>query len=271
MIGLNSSVKQLCNNRITEIEISKIKPNTDQPRKVFNESELLKLSESIKKDGLIQPIVVRMIKSGEYELVAGERRLRASLVAGLITIPCIVRKIDSASAAEFALIENLLRQNLNYFEEAFALEKLITKYNLSQKQICEKMFIAQSTLANKLRLLKLPDVIKNRVLNYNLTERHARALLKLSSISDMNYVIDNVINKNLNVGQTENLIERILKDGLYKKRQKYTFVFQDLRIFSNSIEKTIDILKKSGIKATSKKDDTDDFIVYTIKIPKTSS
>lgn len=242
-----------------------IYPNPNQPRRVFDQEELVNLAISIRMNGILQPITVRQTEKG-YELVSGERRLRASRLAGLITIPCIVVDVNNMKSAVFALIENLQRQNLNYFEEALAIERLMQEYGISQEDAARRLGKAPSTVSNKLRLLSLPEEARNRLMENGLTERHARALLKLEK-SEVLEVLEKIIDRKLNVTQTEELVEDIIGKKELPKRQTKR-MFSDVKIFLNTINTAVDTMKKSGIGADIKREDTGESYIYRIEIPK---
>lgn len=242
-----------------------IYPNPNQPRQVFDQEELVNLAISIRMNGILQPITVRQTDKG-YELVSGERRLRASKLAGLVSIPCIVVDVNNMKSAVFALIENLQRQNLNYFEEAVAIERLMNEYGLTQEDAARRLGKAPSTVSNKLRLLSLPERARNKLMENNLTERHARALLKLNE-EDIDSIIDKIIEKKLNVTQTEELVDEIISKSTGPKRQTKR-MFSDVKIFLNTINTAVDTMKKSGIGADIKREDTGDSYIYRIEIPK---
>ena len=247
------------------IPTEQIYPNPNQPRQVFDQEELVNLAISIRMNGILQPITVRQADEG-YELVSGERRLRASKLAGLISIPCIVVEVNNMKSAVFALIENLQRQNLNYFEEAIAIERLMAEYGLSQEDAARRLGKAPSTVSNKLRLLSLPEEARQKLMEKGLTERHARALLKLDK-EDVMDVLDKIIDKKLNVTQTEELIESIIGEKSAPKRQTKR-MFSDVKIFLNTINSAVDTMKKSGIGADIKREDTGESYIYRIEIPK---
>ena len=240
-------------------------PNPNQPRQVFDQEELVNLAISIRMNGILQPITVRQTDKG-YELVSGERRLRASKLAGLVSIPCIVVEVNNMKSAVFALIENLQRQNLNYFEEALAIERLMDEYGLSQEDAARRLGKAPSTVSNKLRLLILPEEARIKLMEKGLTERHARALLKLDS-EDVLPILDRIIDKKLNVTQTEELIEEVLSKRDSPKRHTKR-MFSDVKIFLNTINNAVDTMKKSGIGADIKREDTGESYIYRIEIPK---
>jgi len=244
-----------------------IKPNPNQPRKVFDQSELVNLAISIRMNGILQPITVREVENG-YELVSGERRLRASKLAGLLNVPCIVVDVNSLKSAVFALIENLQRQNLGYFEEALAINKLMKDFSLSQDEAARRLGKAPSTVSNKLRLLSLPEEARNLLTENGLSERHARALLKLKE-ENIIEVLQKVIEKKLNVTQTEKLVEEYVSKVNGPKRQT-KIMFSDVKIFLNTINNALDTMKKAGIKADFRREDKEDSYIYFIEIPKKS-
>lgn len=254
-------------NKIIQIPVSEIVPNPHQPRTEFDYADITSLAESICQNGILQPLSVRKIENG-YELIAGERRLRAAKLTQLRVVPCIVLNISERTSAILALVENIQRQDLSFFDEANAIEKLITYYGMTQEDAAVKLGKAQSTIANKLRILKLSDEEKELITKFNLTERHARALLRLGSKEERLEVIAKVIKYNLNVERTEQTIDEYIgksKEKLsYKKRSK---VFQNVKIFVNTINKAVETMKAAGIPADSKKVQNDDYIEYIVKIP----
>lgn len=259
-------------NKISDIPIIKIRPNKSQPRRVFNEDELAALSRSISENGVLQPITVRRISATEYELIAGERRLRASVLAGLKKIPCIVIKCSDKESAVFALLENLQRSDLGFFEEARGISKLIRRFGLTQDEAARKLGKSQSTIANKLRLLKLTYEEQEWILNAGLTERHARALLRIDDNDVRREALSKIISDKLNTQQTDSLVSIMLKtleQPVIRQKGISKVVIKDVRIFVNTINKAIDTMRLAGIDAQSNKTDTESFIEYTIRIPKT--
>lgn len=258
--------------KISEIPIIKIRPNKSQPRHVFNEDELAALSRSISENGVLQPITVRRISATEYELIAGERRLRASVLAGLKKIPCIVIKCSDKESAVFALLENLQRSDLGFFEEARGISKLIRRFGLTQEEAARKLGKSQSTIANKLRLLKLTYEEQEWILNAGLTERHARALLRIDDKDVRREALSKIISDKLNTQQTDSLVSIMLKtleQPVIRQKGISKVVIKDVRIFVNTINKAIDTMRLAGIDAQSNKTDCENFIEYTIRIPKT--
>ncbi|MDQ0151109.1 nucleoid occlusion protein [Eubacterium multiforme] len=256
------------NNEILKIDINEIIPNTYQPRRYFNEDALMELSQSIKEHGIIQPITVRKI--GEfYELVAGERRLRAAKLASLTEVPCNLIDITDTESAELALLENLQREDLNFIEEAEAYYNLIHDHRFTQEQIAKRMGKKQSTIANKLRILKLSEKVRELCLSNKLTERHARALLSVQDEKMQLNIIKKIIKDNLNVRQTEELINKELlkvagNELNGKTKKKITSVFP-AKLYVNTIKQVFD---KFNIPAKYKMNDCDDYIQITVNIPK---
>ena len=268
--GLNLLVRS--ENTIADIPIIKIRPNKAQPRKVFSEDELSALSRSISENGILQPLTVRKVSSTEYELVAGERRLRAAVMAGLRKVPCIVVKCSDRESAVYALLENLQRADLGIFEEARGIAKLIRRYGLTQEQAAIKLGKTQSTIANKLRLLRLSEEEQEWMEKAGLSERHARALIRIENETVRREVLSRIITENLNVKQSERLVGIYLNSTPKPSRVKGNSkaVIKDIRIFLNTINRAIDTMRLSGINAQSNKTDTEDFIEYTIRIPKST-
>ena len=253
---------------IINIPIRFIKPNPYQPRKNFNLKSLEELSQSVKTYGIIQPISVRKLSHDSYELIAGERRLRAAEIAELTEIPAIVVDYRDKDSAMVALVENL-----HFIEEAEGYYNLIEDHNITQQELAEKLGKSQSTIANKLRILKLPPDIKKILIEEKLTERHGRALLKLPDDNLRRIVLDKTVNNNLNVSGTETLVEDIL-DNLRKKdenvsSQKIKSLI-NVRIYLNTIKKAYRAIKEYGVKAEYNEEDKGDFYLVSIKIPKTS-
>lgn len=261
------------NKKVIEIPARKIRPNKTQPRQDFYEEDLRSLSQSISNNGLLQPLTVRKLKNDEYELIAGERRLRASVMAGFTKIPCIVMKCSDKDSAIFALIENLQRKDLGMFEEARGINRLIRKYGITQEQAAIQLGKKQSTVANKLRLLRLSYDEQDWIVQAGLTERHARALLKIQNEDSRKEVLSHIIAENLNVKETEKYIFSLLDNNkkvqpLHNNNNDKKIVVKDVRIFVNTISRAVDTMRMSGIDAVSNKEETEDYIEYTVKIPK---
>lgn len=260
-------------NKVVEIETVQIRPNRTQPRKNFDEDELLSLSRSISNNGILQPLTVRKINQSEYELIAGERRLRASIMAGMKKVPCVIIKCTDKESAVFALLENLQRSNLSMFEQARGIARLMRKYDLTQQQVANQLGKKQSTVANKLRLLRFTSEEQDWITEGGLSERHARALLKIDNEDLRKEILSKIIADNLNVSQSENLIVKALCQNTCRSDKKGTtkIVIKDVRLFVNTINKAVDTMRMSGINAVSKKSETMDYIEYTVKIPKQSA
>ncbi len=251
------------------LPVSVIRPNPHQPRKIFEESALTELADSIRLHGLIQPVTVKATSDGHfYELIAGERRWRAATEAGLSEVPAIVLDVSDAESASMALIENLQRENLHYLEEAEGYSNLLHDFGLTQEELAERIGKSQATIANKLRILRLDPNIKAIILKCELTERHARALLRLPDTEQQLKVVDVVVRRQLNVKQTEEVITQLLEAEKQKKKPKPIRVFKDIRIFVNTIKQAVDLMNEAGVEAISEKKESEDFIEYIIKIPK---
>ena len=247
-----------------------IYPNPYQPRKRFDFDELEGLAQSIRQNGIIQPIAVRINSKGEYELISGERRLRASRLVGITQIPCIIMEATDEKSALFSLLENLQRSQLGFFEEAQAIEKLIVDFGMSRDEVCKKLGKSSPTISNKLRLLRLPEEIRLKIVQENLSERHASALLKLTSISQMERAMSIIAEKRLNVSESEKLISQIMTNDS-RRRQPPVKLFKDVRIFVNTLNHAVDTMRKAGIEADSAKSETDEYIEYIVRIPKTGN
>lgn len=252
------------------LPIGRIEPNPAQPRKVFKADELRDLSHSIAENGVIQPITVRKIDE-RYVLVAGERRLRAAIMAGFREIPAIISNMDERQASLVALIENLQRSDLDFFEEALGIDNLIRTYGFSQEEAARKLGKSQSAISNKLRLLKLPQKIIKLIVENSLTERHARALLRLDTPEQQEQTLRRVISRNLNVSQTDEYIDNLLISHSQPAPRRMIYVFKDVRPFVNTINHAVETMRSSGIKADIKKSEDRDALHMTISIYKCST
>lgn len=244
-----------------------IHPNRNQPRKRFDSDELEGLAESIRQNGIIQPITVRSLGNAQYELVTGERRLRAARIVGLTRIPSIVLDLSDEKSAVFALIENLQRQNLGFFEEAEALQQAMILYGIPQDVLAARLGKAPSTISNKLRLLRIPEDLRYEILKAHLTERHARALLKFESKAQISRALSIIIDRHLNVTETDKLIEQMLQSGFTPKKPPIK-LFKDVRLFVNTLNHAVDTMRRSGIAADAVKSETEEYIEYVVRIPK---
>lgn len=263
--GINS-------HEVHYVKISEIIPNPFQPRKTFNEEALQDLAASIKEFGVIQPLLVRKSKEG-FELIAGERRLRASKLAELTEVPVIIKDLADKEMAELAMIENLQREDLHYLEEAEGFQQLIANFGFTQEELARRMGKRQSTIANKLRLLKLSDEVRLILVEDHLTERHARALLKLEDTKLQLEILDTIRQKELNVRETEGLIQAVLDDisrEMEKKapRQNVVRIIRDVRIFLNTINNVVGEMKKTGLNVKVDQEQDDDYITVKLQIPK---
>ncbi|MEW5783615.1 MAG: nucleoid occlusion protein [Bacillota bacterium] len=232
--------------KATQINIEDIQPNPYQPRRTFTDEKIMELVQSIKTYGLLQPIILR--RTGKkYQLVAGERRLMACKYLGWKSISATVKDLSESAMATIALIENLQRENLNFLEEAMGYARLMQDFNLTQEVLAQRLGKSQSTIANKLRLLKLADSVKQALLDENLTERHARALLKLNTAEQQQKMIQEIIERGLTVSQTEAKIDRILGRLESKTKKAPKGIIRDYRIFLNTIREAVKIIEKSGL------------------------
>lgn len=264
---LLTSQKDKPGQRVLDIPCEEIAPNQYQPRKNFEQNELMSLAASIRTEGVLQPLLVRQV--GErYELIAGERRLRAAMLAGLENVPCIVMEASDRNSALIALVENIQRTDLGFFEEADAIARLIDIYGMTQEDAAVRLGYAQSTLANKLRLLKL-TAAERRIIGENaLTERHARALLKLDSPEKRQEALSKIIHNHLNVEKTEALVDSMIEYEEYKKRiRKGAAIFKDLRLFMNTVNKAVETMQIAGVSVDVDKKQSDDYLDYHIRIP----
>lgn len=264
------SAKYKIGGQIILIPQEDIYPNPNQPRSRFDFDELEGLAQSIRQNGIIQPIAVRVNASGNYELISGERRLRASRLVGISLIPCIIMEASDEKSALFALIENMQRSDLGFFEEASAIEKLIVDFNMSRDDVCRKLGKAAPTISNKLRLLKLSEDVRLKITQEGLTERHARALLRLPTRAQLDRALSIISDKRLNVAESEKLIDQMLSADKSSKKPTVK-LFKDVRIFVNTLNHAVDTMRRAGIEADSAKSETDEYIEYIVRIPKTRS
>lgn len=257
-------------NTLYSIPVDAIRRNPHQPRKIFDEASLFELAESIRSCGVIQPLNVRRIGENTYELISGERRLKASKLIGLKKVPAIIMNIEEERSAVLALIENLQRENLSFFEEAIAYEKLINEFSMTQDELAFKLGKSQSAIANKLRLLRLGKNVKEKAIEHKLTERHCRALLRLPKEETQEKVIKVIIERNLNVTDTERYIDALFEEEKKQTAHKKRIIplFKDIRIFTNTVTQAVDMMKKAGINTHTKKRETEEFIEYFIRIEK---
>lgn len=264
-IGFGKKNKEI--NKVVLIPIAQINKSPSQPRKHFDSESLGELAQSIKSSGLLQPVTVRKVADNRYELIAGERRTMAYQNLGYELIPAIVEEYSDEQSIVLTLIENLQRKDLNFFEEAAGIERLMRELGLNQQQISQRLGKAQSTVANKLRLLKYSPDIQQKMLEAYFTERHARALLKLPDEELVSSAISAVAKEQLNVEQTEQLVQTMLKK-IPAKQGTRIFVIKDMRMFMNSIQKAVTTMNQAGIPVDTSKIENDNFVEVHIKIPK---
>ena len=252
---------------VIRVPRTSVVPNPYQPRKEFEPEALQELAASIRQYGVLQPLLVAPGPDGTYILIAGERRLRASGLAGLETVPVIVSDYTNQQIAEIAMIENLQRKDLHFLEEAEGYEKLLDTFHMTQETMAVKVGKKQSTIANKLRLLKLSPALRQKIHDSDLTERHARVLLKLDSDEEREAVVDKAVKDGLTVRQTEALVEKMLKAaGKQKKRKPRIVIVNDVRIYLNSIRQVMDMVRASGIPSSMDQSMDGDDVVVTLRI-----
>lgn len=258
--------------RLVEVNVASIHPNPYQPRATFDEESIAELAQSIQQVGLLQPLLVRKVDDG-YELVAGERRLRAVTSLGMGKVACIVQQdIEDESSAMMALIENLQREDLHYLEEAQCYQKLLETYGLTQEELANRLGKSQSSIANKLRLLKLSDEVKAAMTEKRLSERHARALLKLTDDKQRLDAVEKIAEKGLSVKETEQMVEKTLnkaydekQDGA-KPRPKLMRIVRDYRLFMNTINQAVNQLRESGMTVEVEQSDRADGVDIKISV-----
>lgn len=253
-------------NRVLFIPVEQIVPNPSQPRRRFSQDGLDELAASIREHGVLQPLSVRRGDVG-YELISGERRLRASKLAGLAEVPCILVNVDSEGSSLLALVENLQRRDLDFVEEAAALARLIRTYGLSQEETARRIGKSQSAVANKLRLLRLSPDVLSLLRDAGCTERHARALLCLEEPGEQLAAAKYVVERRLTVAKTEEYIESLSRPTPVRHK-KPTFVIKDVRLFLNTVTRGLSMMKTAGVNAACERVETDDSIFLTIRIPK---
>ena len=259
---------------LRRIRISEIVRNPNQPRRYFDPEAIATLAESIRQYGVLNPLTVRRTANGGYELVAGERRLRAARVAGLTDVPCLLINADGEDSSVIALVENLQRRDLDFFEEANGFKRLIEQFGLTQEEAARKVGKTQSAVANKLRLLRLSQQNMELIRCNNLTERHARALLRLNDEADRINVTNYIIEHELNVSRTEEYIDEFLKAKenpqpvVEPESGKHVVrLFKDVRFFLNTLNRAVGVMVDAGIGATVKQQESDDGLTLTICIP----
>ncbi len=253
--------------QVLELPVDEIRPNPHQPRRTFHQEELSELASSIAQVGVLQPLSVRRTTDG-WELIAGERRLRAAKLAGLARVPCLNVEADDGTSALLALVENLQRKDLDVWEEAAALRQLIDRHHLSQEEAARRVGKSQSAVANKLRLLKLPPDVIDGLRANRLSERHARALLRLDSPALQRSTLDHMVRQQLNVAQTEAYIDRLVQAAPAPRRAVPVYRVRDVRLFLNTVKRSLAVMQSAGVDARCGKEETDSEITLTIHIPK---
>lgn len=262
---------------VLSLRLEDISPNPVQPRRHFDEEALRELSDSIRSYGILNPLTVRL-RCGKYELVAGERRLRAAKLAGLTEVPCLLVDVNMEDAGLLALVENLQRKDLDYLEEAEGLRRLIRMFGLSQEEAARRIGKSQSAVANKLRLLKLPEDVLEALRKNRLSERHGRALLRLPDPERQRAALGAMLEQRMNVAAAEAYVEALLSPPEPEpekappppepRGRKKTFVMKDLRLFLNTVSRSVDLMKQGGVAADMRREETEDALILTISIPK---
>lgn len=254
---------------VKNIRLNLIQKNPNQPRRTFDEDGIKELCESIKQYGVLNPLTVRRTATG-YELIAGERRLRAAKAAGLLEVPCMLIRADERESSLIALVENLQRRDLDFFEEALGFRRLIDCYNLTQEEAARRVGKTQSAVANKLRLLKLSAKCMEIIKVNDLSERHARALLRIPEEDKRLKALDDIVGNGLNVMQTEEYIDGLLaspkEEGKKPQRTQFTMI-KDVRLFLNTITHAVGMMKQSGVNAVYEKEEQEGDLIVKIRIP----
>ena len=255
--------------QVMSLPVESIQPNPNQPRSIFSQAELQELSHSISQLGILQPLTVRKV-GDRWELISGERRLRAAQMAGMTTVPCLVVQTDAETSSLLALVENLQRRDLDVWEEAIALRRLITIYHLSQDEVARRVGKSQSAVANKLRLLKLPPDVIDILRQAQLTERHARALLKLEDGEAQRKAAQYMVRHNLTVAQSEAYIAKLCQDAEKKQTASPILRIKDVRLFFNTLRRSVSLMEASGLHTQYTKEEVEDGVKVTIHIRKNS-
>lgn len=263
--GIIGERKAVTEVKVVKVPIEKIFPNPYQPRKNFDDTALEELSDSIAQYGVLQPLLVTPADGGRYLLIAGERRLRAARIAKLEEVPVIISEYTPQQIAEIALIENLQREDLHYLEEAEGYEQLMSQFHLTQEAMAARVGKNQSTIANKLRLLRLSIAVRKVLVDAGLSERHARALLKLDDDTKRLETLEVIITRNYSVRQTEEYINKLLEDKQQEKRKRLVIV-NDVRIYLNSIKQVVSAIKNVGIPVNMEHSIDGDDVVINVRI-----
>ena len=255
--------------RVLTLRVEDIRPNPHQPRQTFDDEGLRELASSIRRHGILQPLTVRSAGGGKWELVAGERRLRAAKLAGLEKVPCIRREADDRESALLALVENLQRRDLHYLEEAAAIAAYIRQTGITQEEAAAQLGRSPSALANKLRLLRLSPACRELLVRNGLTERHARCLLRLEDEEERLAALRHIADKQLNVAQAEQYVDqRLAQLQSTPPKRRRTFILKHVRLFLNSLDRGLRMVRDAGVDARTERQETDDAILLTIRIPK---
>ena len=254
--------------RVLWLPAAEIRPNSMQPRKTFEKRGLEELAASIRRHGILQPLTVRRTAAG-WELVAGERRLRAARLAGLDTVPCLEAEVNDRASALLALVENLQRRDLHYLEEAEAIAAFLRQTGMTQEAVAAQLGMSPSALANKLRLLRLSPQCRTLLAENGLTERHARCLLRLEDEGERLTALRRAISKHWNVAQTEQYVERRLAAlQSTPPTGRRTYIIKDVRLFLNSVDRGLRLIRDAGVDAKTEREETEDEIILTLRIPK---
>ena len=273
--GGNKSDDQASNGLedVVQLDVDLIVPNEFQPRTQFDEEKIKELAQTLHTHGMIQPIVVRRKDDEQYEVIAGERRLRAAKLLGWEKISAIIRALSDTETASIALIENIQREELSVIEEAKAYTQLIEMHSLTQEALAQRLGKSQSTVANRIRLLALPEEIQQALIEKKITERHARALMKLKETELQIEFFHEIVEKELNVREAEELIQQFFADGQEKKksRSKSKIISKDIRIATNTIRRSLKMIADTGIKVESEEEELDDYYQITIRVKKNQS
>ena len=254
-----------CRGQVWMIPTADIRPNPSQPRREFPLEGLVELAQSISENGVLQPLTVTLGAEGPV-LIAGERRLRAARIAGLSEVPCVELSVSDRQRSVLALVENLQRENMNCFEVAEGIQRLIRDYELTQNEAAQQLGYSQSAVANKLRLLRLPEEERRRMTAAGLSERHARALLRIEDDALRGHALERIIGEHMTVARSERLVDELLA-GRVRRRPAQPLV-KDVRVFFNTVNHALDIMRRGGISASSQRREEADFIEYVVRIPK---
>ncbi len=255
------------NEEIQMIAVEKIKPNPYQPRQAFGEEEINELAASIEENGLLQPLLLRPFQKG-YQIIAGERRLRALQKLEQEKAPCLIKSVSEQEMAQLALVENLQREDLHFLEEAMGYQRMLDSFNMTQEELADKIGRSQSAIANRLRLLKLPPALREKIIKAGLTERHARPLLKLKSPELQEQILQEVIRYKFSVGQTEKLIERTLAERKKGTNGLVVKVFDGTRLYVNTIRQTVKEMQNWGLDIEFEEREAEDSISFYITMSK---